>query len=101
MQYLQEQRDIVLDAMRTSRDLLTSKREPWGFTIWARTAHDAQTLRDMMREPALEYAGELDGAVVLTIGLVESCRFDGDEPSVDAARWGVLVELRCGGSDDD
>jgi hypothetical protein len=81
--YLEEQRDVVLDALRHGGDLIARKREPWGTTIWTRTADDAATLRDMLHEAVRAHAVRMEGAVTVEIGLVE-----------DDARCGVRVELR-------
>jgi hypothetical protein len=79
--YLEEQRDVVLDALRHAGDLLARKGE-WRTTLWTRTAEDATSLRDMLRGPVRKEAARMDGAVIVGIELVE-----------DEDRWGVRVEL--------
>lgn len=95
MRYLAEQRDVVLDAIRYSKDILASRREPWRTTIWTRNAHDAEKLREMMHAPVFEQARDLAVVTAVTIGLVESRRIGPGEAPAQGARWGVLVELHC------
>lgn len=85
--YLEEQRDVVLDALRHGGDLIARKAEPWGTTIWTRTAEDAENLRGMLYAPLRMEAAKLGDAVAVKVNLVE-------EADGDGGRWGVRVELR-------
>lgn len=88
MGYLEEQRDVVLDALRHAGDLLSRKGTPWDTTLWTRTAQDAEALRDMLRAPVRTQAAEIDTAASASVEVVESTEAGGA-----GSRWGVRVEL--------
>ena len=88
MGYLEEQRDVVLDALRHAGDLLARKGTPWDTTLWTRTADDAAALREMLHTPVRTQAAEIDATADVRVEVMES-RKDSDH----ASRWGVRVEL--------
>jgi hypothetical protein len=86
MSYLEEQRGVVVGALKNSFDLVRAGKS-WETTLWTRSRPDADMLVAMMRESVFDVVAGEDSPVFACVGLAQ--RHD-----AESSQWGAFVAVR-------
>jgi hypothetical protein len=93
LNYLDEHVDVVLGALRHSRDFLTQEGRVWETTLWVRSKADAKALLEKLMHSVSKMAKGSDKSCVVDLELVRLRPPRDGETSLLEDQWGVRVSL--------